>query len=47
MIGYIAILLLAHAIVSTQRWRKYVQANQETFFLPTDVPTSLDRSHSS
>lgn len=44
MIGKLAILLLAHTAFSTLRWRKYVQANQEPFFLPLDVLPSPPRS---
>lgn len=37
MLGYIAVLLFLHTVISTLRWRKFVQSNQEPFFLPIDV----------
>lgn len=37
MLGYISLLLFSHAMVSTLRWRTFVQVNQEPFFLPVDV----------
>lgn len=37
MLGYISLVLFSHAILSTLRWRTFVQVNQEPFFLPVDV----------
>lgn len=37
MLGYISLILFSHAMVSTLRWRTFVQVNQEPFFLPVDV----------
>lgn len=46
MLGYVAMILILHAAFSTLRWRKYVQASQEDFFLPIDVSPSQPRSSS-
>ena len=41
MLGLLSMLLLLHAMISTLRWRKFVQANQEDFFLPFDVSKTI------
>ena len=38
MLGKLSMVLFLHCIISTLRWRTYVQANQDHFFLPLDVP---------
>lgn len=41
MLGYLSTILFLHTAISTLRWRKFVQVNQEPFFLPIDVNIKL------
>ena len=43
MLGKASMVLFVHCIFSTLRWRTYLQANQEPFFLPLDVQLSPSR----